>query len=78
VTITTDDVVREGIRIVRAQERLAAMLRPMEMQFEQINEILEDAPELGPELNEVLLRLGEIAGHLRSACAVLQAKVDLW
>jgi hypothetical protein len=50
---------------------------PMDMQMKQIDEILADAPELEPEMNELYGRLSESCDHLRASLAVLQAKVDL-
>ncbi len=72
-----EQIVSESIRIVRAQERVGALLRPMEQMDEMIDEILKDAPELAPELNEVRGRLSDSCGHIHSALEVLQAKVDL-
>jgi hypothetical protein len=72
-----EDAMSEGIRLVRTHERVAGLLYPMEMEMKQIDEILVDAPELAPEMNELLGRLSESCDHLRAACAVLQAKVDL-
>jgi hypothetical protein len=74
---TVEEILREGIRLARTQERLFALLAPMEMQAAQIDVILKDAPELGPEMNAVRARLGESVDHLRSASMVLEAKVEL-
>ncbi len=70
-------IVSESVRIVRAQERVGALLRPLEQMDEMIDEILVDAPELTPELNEIRGRLSESCGHLKSALEVIQAKIDL-
>jgi hypothetical protein len=74
---TIEHAVEEGVRIVRAQERLAAMLRPMEYELALIDEVLEVAPELAPEMAAVSGRLSETLDHLRAAVKVLQAKVEL-
>ncbi len=72
-----EDLAGESIRIARTQERVGAMMRPMEQMLEMVNEILADAPELGPEMGAVLARVSECCDHLSAALAVIQAKVDL-
>ncbi len=72
-----DKIVSESIRIVRAQERVGALIRPLEQMDEMIDQILVNAPELAPELNEVRGRLSECCGHLSAALEVIQAKIDL-
>ncbi len=72
-----EEIVSESVRIVRAQERVGALLRPMEQMDEMIDDILKGAPELAPELNEIRGRLSESCDHLRSALEVIQAKIDL-
>lgn len=74
---TIEETVGETIRIVRTQERVAALLRPMQQMVDMIGEILADAPELEPELNEVRSRIADSCDHLRSASEVIQAKIDL-
>jgi hypothetical protein len=74
---TMEDAVNEGIRLIRTQERVAALIYPMEMEMKQIDELLDDAPELAPEMNALRGRLSESCEHLRASLHVLQAKVDL-
>ncbi len=72
-----EQIVTESVRIVRAQERVGALLIPMEQMDEMIAGVLEIAPELAPELNEVRGRLSDSCGHLKAALEVIQAKIDL-
>ncbi len=72
-----EEIVGESIRIVRAQERVGALLRPMEQMDEMIDDILKGAPELAPELNAMRERLSQSCDHLRAALEVIQAKIDL-
>jgi hypothetical protein len=72
-----EEAIGEGLRLVRASERLGALIRPMEMQLEMIDEILEVAPELAPEMVAVCGRLSESRVHLRAAAVVIQEKVNL-
>ena len=72
-----EETISEAIRIVRAQERLASLLATLELQSTQMEGVLEQAPELGPEMAEIFTRLSETCEHLRSATNVLQAKVEL-
>ncbi len=74
---TTEQIVSESIRIVRAQERVGALLRPLEQMDEMIDATLAIAPELVPELNEVRCRLADSCAHLTAALEVIQAKIDL-
>jgi hypothetical protein len=67
----------EGFRLVRASERLGALIRPMEAQLEMIDEIIEVAPELGPEMSALCARLSESLDHLTAAAVVLDEKVKL-
>lgn len=73
----TDQIVSESFRIVRAQERLSALLRPLGQLTDMIDAVLEEMPELAPEMNEIRGRIVEVCDHLRSSAAVIQAKVDL-
>ncbi len=74
---TMEEIIPEAIRIVRAQERVGALLRPLEQMDEMIDATLAIAPELLPELNEVRGRLADSCAHLTAALEVIQAKIDL-
>ncbi len=75
--MSMEQIVEESIRIVRTQERVGALIRPMEQMDEMIDDILVRAPELAPELNALRARLSESCSHLKSALEVIQAKIDL-
>lgn len=75
--MSMEEMVAESIRIVRAQERVCALLMPLKQMGEQIDDILKIAPELGPELNAVRGRISECCSHMTSALGVIQAKIDL-
>lgn len=72
-----EETVQEGIRLTRAQERLFSLLGPLESEITMIDELLEIAPELAPEMNAVRERISEACDHFRAATQVLQAKVEL-
>jgi len=77
MTTRTEDIVAEGIRLARAQERVAALLPPLKQVAEALDEIEDIAPDLSPELNAVRQRTKDSLDHLLSALAVIQAKVEL-
>ncbi len=72
-----EEMVTESIRIVRTQERIGALLHPINMMDTMLVEILEDAPELHPELDAVRERLADTCSHISAALSVVQAKIDL-
>ena len=74
---TTDEIITESFRLIRAQERVGAMLGPVELLSDQIDRVLEFYPELAPEMHAARTRLSESLEHIRSALDVLQAKVDV-
>jgi hypothetical protein len=73
----TDEILAEGIRLTRAQERVGAVLHALEQQSDMVDSVLKVAPDLGPEMNAMRKRISESCGHLRAALETIQAKVDL-
>ncbi len=71
------DIVTESFRLVRAQERVGALLFSLEQQDQMIDGIISLAPELAPELNEMRGRMSETCDHIRAALNVIEAKVEL-
>lgn len=72
-----EDVLAEGLRLARAQERVGSLLNSLKQQADMIDEVLEVAPDLAPEMNAMRERLQEGLVHMTSALTTIQAKVEL-
>jgi hypothetical protein len=73
----TEEIMAEGIRLTRAQERVGAVLHALEQQSDMIDDVLKVAPDLAPEMNAMRERISESCDHLRAALETIQVKVDL-
>lgn len=67
----------EGLRVARAAERLAALGYPLRTTLALCDNVLELAPELKPEVDEIRRRVEETVGHVTAASLVLLAKLEL-
>lgn len=68
---------KEGLRVARASERLTALGDPIRTALFSCDRLLEIAPELQPEVDEITKRLDELVSHVEAASLVLLAKLDL-
>lgn len=67
----------EGLDIVRASERLAALKIPILGALTVVDDVAAVAPDLEPELEEIRRRLVETTDHVLAAMTVLSAKLEL-
>jgi ElaB/YqjD/DUF883 family membrane-anchored ribosome-binding protein len=77
MSTTVEEMILEGIRLTRAQERVGSLLSALQQQADMIDEVLEIAPDLAPEMNAMRSRISESCDHMRSALQTIQAKMDL-
>jgi hypothetical protein len=73
----TEEILAEGIRLARAQERVGSILHALEQQSDMIDSVLKVAPDLAPEMNAMRGRISESCDHLKAALETIEAKVDL-
>jgi hypothetical protein len=70
-------IVVDGMRLIKASERLGAMMEPLTCVVKMAENVREVAPELGPELDALEARMFEVIEHLGAAVDVLGAKAEL-
>jgi len=72
-----EEVLAEGLRLARAQERVGSLLNSLQQQSDMVDAVLEIAPDLAPEMNAMRLRMQESLEHMIAAFQTIQTKVSL-
>jgi len=67
----------DGINLIRATERITAIMEPLSCVANMMGEVLEIVPELDPEIRAAQESVLQAAEHLAAAAAVLNAKAGL-
>lgn len=70
-------IASDGLRLVRASERVGAIMAPLSCLANMMSDILEIAPELDPEIRAAQDNMIQAAEHLSAAAGVLNAKAEL-